>query len=258
MDYVNVSTVEFERFVLVLLRVGALLMSAPLFSASAVPKMVKVGLSVAVSLALLPVVGPGMLISEIPMLQLAALGTSEVLLGVSMGLLARLFIAAVDMGAEIMGFQMGFGIVTAIDPSTRGSTALLSQFQGVITALIILATDTHHIIFRAIRESFTRIPLMGFSPTGNLWAIFIETSSKVFTLALKFAAPTMVVLMLTSVALGIVARTVPQMNVFIVGMSVQIVVGFVVLLFSASMIGILYAQTLTDMATTMIRFTRAF
>lgn len=258
MDYANITSVEFERYVLILMRVGSILMSAPLFSATAVPKMIKVGLAATVSLALLPVVGPGMLLSEIPILQLAALGANEVLLGVSMGLLARLFIAAVDMGAEVMGFQMGFGIVTAIDPSTRGSTALLSQFQGVMTALMILATDSHHIVFRAIVESFKRIPLMGFSPTGNLWSIFIETSGAVFTLALKFAAPTMVVLMLTSVALGIVARTVPQMNVFIVGMSVQIVVGFVVLLFSASMIGILYAQTLTDMASAMIRFTRAF
>lgn len=258
MEYVNVSTIEFERFVLILLRVGAILMSAPLFSASAVPKTVKVCLSVGVSFAMLPVVGPGMLLSEIPVHKLVALGVNEILLGVSLGILARLFIAAVDMAAEVMGFQMGFGVVTAIDPTTRGSISLLSQFQSVITALMILGTNAHHFIFRAIAESFKRIPLMGFSPTTNLWALFIETSRNVFVLALKFAAPTMVVLMLTSVALGIVARTVPQMNIFIVGLSLQIIVGFAVLLLSVSMYGILYGHALTDMGAVILRFTRAF
>jgi len=258
MEYVNFSTLEFERFVLVLLRVGAILMAAPLFSASVVPKTVKIGLSVGVSLAMLQIVGPGMLLSEIPLHRLAALGVNEILLGVSLGLLARLFIVAVDMAAEVMGFQMGFGIVTAIDPSTRGSVSLVSQFQAVITALMILGTNAHYFIFHAIAESFKRIPLMGFSPTANLWALFIETSKNVFVIALKFAAPTMVVLLLSSVALGIVARTVPQMNIFIVGLSLQIVIGFTVLIFSASMFGILYGQTLADMAAVMMRFTRAF
>ncbi|MFC1491122.1 flagellar biosynthetic protein FliR [Nitrospinota bacterium] len=202
--------------------------------------------------------GGGLLISEIPVYELAALALNEVLLGVALGLLARMFIAAIDMGAEVMGFQMGFGIVTAIDPSTQGHTSLLSQLQGVVTALMILATNAHYFFFRALRESFERIPPLGFSPTANLWALFLETTRHSFVLALKFAAPTMVVLMLTSVALGIVARTVPQMNIFIVGLSMQIIVGFTVLVLSTSMLGLLYGQTLMDMGAVMSRFLRAF
>ncbi len=258
MEFVNFSTVEFERFVLVFLRVTSILLVAPLFSATAVPTTVKIGLSVGVSIGLFSTVGPGLLITEVPIYQLAALGSSEVILGVAMGLLARIFIAAVDMGAEIMGFQMGFGIVTVIDPSTRGSVSLLSQFQGVVTALMILATNAHHFFFRAIAESFERIPPMGFAPTPNLWALFFETTRNAFVLALKFAAPTMVVLMLTTVALGIVARTVPQMNIFIVGLSLQIAVGFAVLIVATSMFGVLYGQTLTDMGSVLFRFVRAF
>ncbi len=258
MDFGNITTVDFERFILVLLRVGSLLLAAPLFSASSVPSVVKIGLAVGVSLALFHAAGVGVLITEVPIYDLMLLALGEVLLGLSMGLLARFFVAAADMGAEVMGFQMGFGIVTAIDPNTQGHTALLSQFQGVTTALMILVTDTHYFFFRAIAESFKRIPLMGFAANANLWAIFLETTRNIFVLALKFAAPVVAVLMLTTIALGIVARTVPQMNIFIVGLSLQIFVGFAILALAAPMVGVLYGQLLTDMGGTIFRFVRAF
>lgn len=258
MDLGNITPADFERFVLILLRVSSLLLAAPLFSASAMPTVVKIGLSVGVSLSMFHVVGPGVLVSQIPFYDLAMLGVSEVLLGLSMGLLARLFVAAADMGAEVMGFQMGFGIVTAVDPSTQAHTALLSQFQGVATALMILATNAHYFFFRAIAESFKRIPLMGFSPTENLWTIFLETSKSLFVLAFKFAAPIVAVLLLTSIALGIVARTVPQMNIFIVGLSLQIAVGFAILVLSIPIFGVLYTQTLSEMGGTVFRFVRSF
>ncbi len=258
MDFGSVTTVDFERFVLILLRVSSLLLTAPLFSASAVPTVVKISLSVGVSLSLFHIVGTGILISEVPFYDLAMLALSEVLLGLSMGLLARFFVAAIDMGAEVMGFQMGFGIVTAIDPTTQGHTALLSQFQGVTTALMILSTNAHYFFFRAIAESFKRIPLAGFTPNANLWAIFLEVTKSIFVLALKFAAPVVAVLMLTSIALGIVARTVPQMNIFIVGLSLQIFVGLAILALSAPMFGVLYGQVLTDMGGAVFRFVRAF
>lgn len=258
MDFGAITPVDFERFVLILLRVSSLLLVAPLFSASAVPTVVKIALSVAVSLGLFNVVGPGFLISQVPLYDLAALALNEVLLGLSMGLLARFFVAAADMGAEVMGFQMGFGIVTAIDPTTQGHTALLSQFQGVSTALMILMTDAHYFFFQAIAESFKRIPLSGFSASAGLWEIFLETTKNIFVLALKFAAPIVAVLMLTTIALGIVARTVPQMNIFIVGLSLQIFVGLVMMALAAPMFGVLYAQVLSDMGSTVFRFVRAF
>jgi flagellar biosynthetic protein FliR len=203
------------------------------------------------------IVGPGALVSEVPFYDLASLALGEVMLGLSMGLLARLFVAAADMGAEVMGFQMGFGIVTAIDPNTQGHTALLSQMQGITTALMIVVTNAHYFFLRAIAESFKRIPLMGFEANENLWAIFMETSKNIFILALKFAGPVIVVLLLTTVALGIVARTVPQMNIFIVGLSLQIAVGLGILALAAPMFGVLYGQMLTDMGGTVFRLVRA-
>lgn len=258
MDFTNISTLEFERFVLILVRVSSLLLSAPLFSAPAVPTIVKIGLSVAVSLAFFPIAGSGFVASEIPFYDLAFLALGEVFLGLSMGILTRFFVVAADMGAEVMGFQMGFGVVTAIDPNTQGHTALLSQLQGVTTALMILMTNTHYFFFQAIAESFKRIPLMGFYPSPDLWAIFMVTTKEVFVLALKFAAPVVAVLMLSSIALGIVARTVPQMNIFIVGLSLQIFIGLSILALSLPMLGVLYSQVLADIGGSMFRFVRAF
>ncbi len=258
MEFLPITTVDFERFVLILVRVSSILFSAPLLGSTVVPPFVKVGFSAAVSLALFPAAAPTVLLKEVPLYELAGLALGEVMLGVTIGLLARLFVAAIDLGAEIVGFQMGFGIVTAVDPTTQAHTALLAQFQSAITALMILATDAHHFFFRAIADSFGRISLMGFSPNLDLWNLFLRTSREMFVIAMKFAAPATVVLLLTSIALGIVARTVPQMNIFIVGISLQIVVGFTVFFLSVSMLGLLYGQILTEMGGTLLRLVRVF
>jgi flagellar biosynthetic protein FliR len=254
----NVGTVEFERFVLILTRVGSMLFSAPVIGSPIVPPAVKVSVAAAVAMALFPTVGATILLKEVPFYQLAGLALGEAMLGLAVGLLARMFLAAMEVGAETIGFQMGFGIATTVDPSTQAHTALLAQFQSAITALIFLATDTHYFFFRAIADSFGRIPLMGFHANRDLYLLFLQVSRDIFIVAIQFAAPATVVLLLTSLALGIVARTVPQMNIFIVGISVQVAVGFGVIFFSLSMMGLLYAQVFTAMGGSIFRLVRSF
>lgn len=258
MEYLGVGTVEFERFALIMVRVGSMLFSAPLIGSPAVPPAVKVSLAAAVSLALFPTVGATVLLKEVPFYQLAGLALGELMLGLAVGLLARLFLAAMEMGAEAVGFQMGFGIATTVDPSTQAHTALLAQFQSAFTALVFLAVDAHYYFLRAISDSFGRVSLMGFHPSEDLYLLFLRVSREVFIIAVQFAAPATVVLLLTSLALGIVARTVPQMNIFIVGISVQIAVGFGVLFFSVSMMGLLYGQVFAAMGGSILRLVRSF
>ncbi len=258
MEFLPISTAEFERYVLVLVRVGSVLVSMPVLGSSVIPPQVKAGMAAVISFAMFPLVPETALITEIPLYSLAAIGLGELMLGLSMGLLARLFVVAIDMGAEVIGFQMGYGIVTAVDPTTRAQSSILSMFQGIITVLIILATNAHHFFLQALAESFERIPMNGFRVNQTLWNLFLDASSQIFIIALKFAAPTMVVLMLTSVALGIVARTVPQMNIFIVGLSVQIMIGFTILFLSVPMLGVSYAQSMTRMGNLLANLVRAF
>ncbi|MBI3128958.1 MAG: flagellar biosynthetic protein FliR [Candidatus Tectomicrobia bacterium] len=258
MEYLNVTTIEFERFILILVRVGSMLFSAPVIGSPIVPSAVKVAAAAAVSMALFPTVGATMLLKEMPFYELAGLALGEVMLGLAAGLLARLFLAAMEVGAEAIGFQMGFGIATSVDPTTQAHTALLSQFQSAITALIFLATDAHYYFFRAISDSFGRIPLMGFHANRDFYLLFLQVSRDIFIVAVQFAAPATVVLLLTSLALGIVARTVPQMNIFIVGISVQVAVGFGALFVSLSMMGLLYGQVFTAMGGSLLRLVRSF
>ncbi|MEK6709942.1 MAG: flagellar biosynthetic protein FliR [Nitrospinota bacterium] len=258
MEFAGVDTVQFERFALILLRVGSMLFSAPLIGSPVVPPAVRVGLAAAVSLALLPTVGATVLLKEVSFYQLAGLAAGEVMLGLAVGTLARLFLAAVELGAEAVGFQMGFGIATAVDPSTQIHTALLAQFQSAVTALLFLASDAHYHIFRAIADSFGRVSLMGIHPSHDLYVLFLRVSRDVFVIAVQFAAPPTAVLLLTSLALGIVARTVPQMNIFIVGISVQVAVGLGVLLLSVSMMGVLYGQIFAAMGESVMRLVRSF
>lgn len=258
MEFVSISMLDFERYILVFARVISIFITMPFLGAVTIPVQVKIGAAAAVSLAMFPVAAPATITTELSIYQLAAVAVGELMIGLSMGLLARLFLVAIDLGSEIIGFQMGYGIVTAVDPTTQAQASMISQFQGVISILMILATNTHHFFFLALGESFRQIPLMGFGPTADLWNLFLETSSQVFVIALKFAAPTMVVLMLTNVALGIVARTVPQMNIFMVGLTVQITMGFTILLVSVSMMGLAYKQNMFQMGTMLFRFVRAF
>lgn len=229
---------QVQAAVLVFIRTGAILITAPLFGSRNVPLKLKAGLSLVLTLAIFPLVGfKEVYLASVPSLVSAMAG--EVLIGVIIGFTARLIFAAVQLAGELAGFQMGFGIVNVIDPQTSTQFSIIAQFQNIITLLVFLALDTHYWFILAISKSFELIQPLGFCFTDSLMEAIISLSCDMFVIAAKVAAPVIAVLFFTDVALGLIARTVPQMNIFIVGFPVKIAIGLLGLGFSLPLLSYL-------------------
>lgn len=234
----------FLRFLLVFCRVSVILMFIPLFGDRNVPVQAQLAISLAVSLILVGMVPP----ATIPSLKSAGLGwfigvvLREVLVGVVIALVVVLLFAGVQMAGQIVGLQIGFGIVNVIDPQSDLQVPLLGQFNFLLALMLFLCVDGHHTLLQAIKTSYDLIPVGHAQFTGRIAERFSVLSSGIFSIALKLGAPVMIILLLTNVALGVIARTVPQMNIFIVGFPIQIVIGLLALAFSFSLFSYVFLK----------------
>jgi flagellar biosynthetic protein FliR len=152
----------------------------------------------------------------------------ETLIGISLGLLAKSILAAVEFCGQLIGMQMGFSMASMFDPS-MGQMPLMSIFQLLLAMLLFLSMEVHHIFIRAIVESYTVIPPGNWHMSGGLIQYFITVTGDIFVLGIKLAAPVMVALLATTVVLGIMARSFPQMNIFMISMPLNIGVGLLIL-----------------------------
>jgi flagellar biosynthetic protein FliR len=215
-------------FLLVLARLAGLVLAAPVLGHALVPLRVRAALAAVLALALapalpVPAAAPGTLGA------LAGALAAESVLGVLLGLVAQLVLAGVELGGQLAGVQMGFGIGNLIDPQAAAQVTVVAQWQQLLALLVFLALDVHHLLIRALLESFRTAPAGGLATTGLGLAAAVGLAGEVFTLGLRIAAPVVVALLLTNTALGVLARTIPQLNVFVVGFTLNVGVGLVIL-----------------------------
>ncbi|MBW2058917.1 MAG: flagellar biosynthetic protein FliR [Deltaproteobacteria bacterium] len=220
---------QVENFVFVLVRVSSIFVAAPVLSSRALPVQLKVGLVLFLTFAMLPSarVVPSDFPGSLPLLVMG-LG-SEILLGVAIGLMARLMLATVQIMGQMVGFQMGFGIAMVIDPATMEQQGVIASFLSMFATLIFLVTNGHHLFFRALAESFRVLAPFGFSASQGFVDTLARTFQNVFVVAFRMGAPIFAILLFVYTGLGIIARTVPQINIFVVGFPLTISIGLVAL-----------------------------
>jgi flagellar biosynthetic protein FliR len=148
---------------------------------------------------------------------------------VLLGFVAELIFAGVQLGAQLAGMQIGFGLANLVDPGTSDEMTVVAHWYRLIALLVFLALDAHHLLLGALVESFRLAPPGAVAVEGLRLAGVLELAGDVFALGVRIAAPVLIALLLTNAALGVVARTIPQMNVFAVGFPVNIGVGLVVM-----------------------------
>ncbi|MBN1106938.1 MAG: flagellar type III secretion system protein FliR [Deltaproteobacteria bacterium] len=220
------SIEQMQGFFWVLMRVSMVLFLLPLFGAGGVPALWKAGLSFLLAAILTPVVPPpARLPGSLPEVILG-LG-SECILGLFLAFGARILLSSVQLAGQFMSFQMGFSMARAIDPVTGEQSTSLSQFLYLFTLLIFFAIDGHHMLIRALAASFTLVPLNTFTLSRSLSEALISASVQMFLVGLKIAAPIMIALFLSNLCLGIVARTVPQVNILMIGFPLNIGIGLI-------------------------------
>lgn len=220
---------EFTLFTLVLGRMAGLFSAIPLFGGKVVPMRIKAVIALVLTLALYPVIS--LRVPQLPAdsVSLVLLVVRETLIGISLGLLSQVIFTAVEFCGQIVGMQMGLSIANLFDPSMGGQVSIISAFQNMLAILLFLSLGVHHIFLRSIVESYQVIPLGGWHVSGELVQFLTGSIGGVFALGVKLAAPVMVALLAVNVLLGIMARSFPQMNVFMISMPLQIGIGFLIL-----------------------------
>lgn len=235
MDSVVLSGWNSPVFLLILFRLGGLLLSAPIFAGNHLPIPFKAGLALTLALSFYPLLGKHTLLvrgMEPWSLGLSIVG--EVAVGVVIGLAARLLFVGVSLAGELAGVQMGLGIANVVDPQFPQHASVVAQFMELMTVLTFLTLQGHHAFLEAVWASFESIPLGTFSGAAAAGAASVLAAlfGKSLVLAVKLSSPIMVTVLITNIAIGLLARVVPQLNFFAFGLSVTFVVGLLTLLVS--------------------------
>jgi flagellar biosynthetic protein FliR len=226
-DIFGLSAAQFETFLLVFFRVTSMLYAFPVFSAPQIPTLVRLGLGSIISFILwrlVPVVhlSPGLY-------DLVLAVVSQVVLGILIGYVASLAFTGIQFAGELIDLMIGFAVANVINPQNQQSITIIGEFQLAIATLIFIATDSHYFLIQGIAGSFTLVPLpyIGLDPSvaGNVTLFF----SQAFLIVFRIAAPVVVALFLTNIVLAFMARVAPQMNVFVVGLPIQVGVGMIML-----------------------------
>lgn len=229
MDFFTLLQNQLGFFLLIFARLSGIFTSAPIFGARNVPLLVKAGLSLMISYILLPLLFQSQLTIPDALLPYAAVAIGEFLIGLIMGFACSFIFYGIQTAGTLLDTQIGFGMVNVIDPQFGQQVPLIGNFKYILAILVFLTTNSHHLFLAAIVYSFKSIPITQavFSPV--LTDIIVDMVIAVFIVALKISLPVLISLLLTDVALGILARTMPQMNIFVVGMPGKIIVGIFVL-----------------------------
>ncbi len=151
------------------------------------------------------------------------------MIGFLLGLSIRLIFAGIQLAGEFIGFQMGFGMAHVIDPQSGTDTTLIAQFHYLLGLLIFLSIDGHHWFLKALVRSFDLLSPGEFSLQKEFFPWFMGLCGKMFLTAIKIIAPVMVILILVQIAMGLVAKTVPQVNVLLSSFPLTISLGLIVL-----------------------------
>lgn len=234
MDILNFNFAELEIFIYVLIRVGMIVLFSPILGSGTIPVKMRLGLILFVAIMAFPVVKAQPMPHTHSPLELVTFIALEAMIGFTIAFAARLIFTAVQLSGTLIDFQMGFGVVNVIDPQTSSQVSITAQVQNILAVLIFLALDAHHFILSTIIESFFILNPQKAVFSSFTMEFMLQLVSGTFITGIKLAAPLMAILFFLSVGLGLVARTVPQMNVFIVGFPLQIGIGLAMLAASMS------------------------
>jgi len=223
-DIFSFSLNDFILLMLIFFRVAGILFASPVFGSTSVPVIAKVGLSALITAMIAPSYHTNT-IFPVDVIALSVIILKEVGIGFLIGFFARLIFTAVQLGGQLIGLQMGLGIVSVMDPQTQQQVSIVAQFEYLIAILLFLALDGHLWFIRAIFVSFKTIEIGSFYVSSGVIELTIKMIGDMFVLGLKVAAPIMGLILCFDTLLGIFARTVPQMNVLVLGFPLKIGVG---------------------------------
>jgi len=228
---VSISSELLQTWIISLLwpltRVLGVMATAPIFSHNSIPMRIKLGIGIVFTLIMMPTLPP-LPQFEIFSFQGLLILVQQLVIGLAIGFSMRLVFAAVDLAGQLIGMSMGLGFSTFFDPQSQGQSTAVNQFLILLAMLIFLSLNGHLMIVTAMANSFITMPIaIGGSGVNPMKiALWGET---IFSAGLLLALPVVAALLITNMALGILTRTAPQLNLFGIGFPITLSIGFLVL-----------------------------
>lgn len=216
----------------VLLRVGAMLMVAPIFGSQSLPARIRLLIALAVSLVITPTVPA---IPPVDPLSIAGVTmiVQQILIGVAMGFILNLVIAAFVVAGESIAMSMGLGFAQTVDPQNGVSVPLISQFLTIVVTLLMVALNVPAMIVKMLADSFTILPVSPVGLTAEDFRAIAWFGQQMYVNAVLVALPVVTTLLMVNLAMGVITRAAPQMNIFSVGFPATLMIGFFLLFLAA-------------------------
>lgn len=204
-----------------------MVMLAPVFGANGVPTLVKLGLAAGLSAVVFPMISATNPFIPNELLPWVAILIKETLMGLVMGFIMNLITYILQGAGQLIDFQMSFTMGNVIDPINGMQSSISGSFLALVATMVLLATNSHYYILSAIVKSYEYLPI---NPSGISYspAFFIAITAKVFVLSVQIAMPIFGAIFLADVGVGLLSKTVPQLNIFSVIFPVKIIFGFMI------------------------------
>lgn len=220
---------QYLGFAVIFARISGMMISAPLFGEGTIPVQVRVGLAFILSLVFVPVIATPNLPRNPAGPEIVLIMLAEVAVGVLIGATARLLMAGITMAGEIAGFQMGLAVANVFDPTSNTQVSLIGQFKSNLALLLLVAMDGHHIFIRALVTSYRAVPAGGLGLSDGMFYHFTAMAGNLFLVGLQIGAPLIVSLLAANFAIGLIGRSVPQINIIVVGFPFTIAMGLIIM-----------------------------
>ena len=235
LDLFGLSEARLETLLLVVIRITLMLALVPIFSGAQIPAGVRIGLGFLLTFVIS---------QTVPTLTAAlALGpfviaiVSQAFIGLVFGFTAFLVFTGIQFAGAILDVQVGFGAVSVLNPTTQAQVTIVGEFELALASLLYLATNSHHLLIEGIAGSFTLLPLPWAGMDEFLNRSVVTFFSAALFIVLRIAAPVAITLFLTNIALALMSRVAPQMNVFSVGLPMQLLIGLAMIIITMPLLG---------------------
>ena len=216
---------------LVLFRIFGVFLVAPIYGSRAMPNRVKISLAIFIIIILYPQIPVAQIEWPQPLLQVFIYFGLEFLVGLIIGFVFSLAFTTIQLAGQFIDRRMGYALANVLNPSEGFQVPLVGQFKNIVATLIFLILNMHHHILKLLNESFVMVPITQLSFSNELTQTLLRLIGDLFPIAFKIALPIVSILFIIDLAFGLVARVVPQMNVFIMGMPTKSLVGLLMISF---------------------------
>lgn len=252
------SIYHFEYFLVILARVMGAMAFAPIFGNMNVTRRVRLFIGVAVSYIIF-LSYPYEPLGYTTVFGFASILVKNLVIGLSIGFMSNITLTIISTAGQFIDRELGFSMVSNFDQTFNTETTITAEFYSMLVMIIMLSMDLHYFVLTALSDSFQLIPMGNITlDSGSLYDGLLQYIVDYFVIALRISFPILITIMLLNVVLGVLAKTAPQMNMFVIGIQLKIFIGFAVLVVTLPFLGNITRYIYEQMETIVMEILKAF